>query len=339
MKKTVLLASAAVLLAGTAQAADGLKLGLEGNASVYGVYANQDVDKAEFEIKKEMTVNFTGETMLDNGMKVGVAIETNVQEDDNDGEEEAYIYAEGGFGKVIVGKEYNAAYLMQVAAPAVDAELDGMDPTYDVVTDGSNKVDTTSYAMFGDGSSEDAGEDKITYISPVWDGLQVGASYSLGADDDGGDNRAEMSDENNEKMSLAARYAVDDVMGADWVFGAGYNKDVAADSKEWNVGVNAMVDAWDLGVAYYTEEDVTDEVEAIAVGANYTNGDYTYGASYLYKEVGDEDDLERYMAGVNYEYGPGMKLNGSVAYNTYDSDGGRDENDATVVAIGTVINF
>ena len=86
MKKALLLAGVAVLFAGSAQAATGLELGLEGNASVYGVFVDQEQNLNDFEIKKGMTVNFTGETQLESGITVGVTVETNVQEDDNGGQ-------------------------------------------------------------------------------------------------------------------------------------------------------------------------------------------------------------------------------------------------------------
>lgn len=341
MKKTLLLAGVATLIAGGAQAGE-LELGLEGYASVYGIYADQDANQADFGIRKEIEIDFTGETTLDNGLTIGVTLETMAEEDEVSSDidtTEAYIYAEGGFGKVIAGQEYNAAYLMQVAAPAVDAELDGMDPTYDIVTDGNNDVDDASYAMYGDADQRSAGGDKVTYISPVWDGLQLGASYTP---DTGTTNvRDELPASNTEAFSLAARYAAEDIMGADWTFGAGWNTMAKNDTDEWNIAAVADTGAWAFGASYYDydqDNSPSSETEALALGVNYETGAFTYGVSYLNKEVG-ADELDRYMTGVNYAYGPGMALNGSVSYHDYDGDSSLDENDATVLAIGTVINF
>ena len=350
MKKTLLLAGVATLFAGVAQAGE-LELGIEGNASVYGVYANQNGagdGMSEFGLKREVELNFTGEVALDNGMTVGVAIETDQASTTNDpgrSDAAAYVYAEGGFGKVVAGSEYNAAYLMQVAAPAVDAELDGMDPAYNVIST-SASVDNASYAMYGDsteyssGGGYNAGAEKLTYISPIWEGLQVGASYTPDTNsayiEEDIVSTGEMADTKADAAySVAARYAVEDVLEADWTFGAGFNKttfDGDSAIEEWNVGVNADVEAWTFGAAYYEQEDDGTETETLALGANYETGAMTYGASYLQKDV-DGDDLDRYMAGVNYAYGPGMSLNGSVSYNELE------DNDATVVAVGTVINF
>jgi predicted porin len=98
------------------------------------------------------------------------------------------------------------------------------------------------------------------------------------------------------------------------------------------------MNGWDLGVSYF-KEDIKggSDSEAYAAGVNYETGLFTYGASYLYKETGDEQ-LDRYTVGVNYAYGPGMSLNGSVSYNAFDNKAVKDE-DATIVAVGTVINF
>ena len=352
MKKFLLLAGVATLITGAAQAGE-LELGIEGSASVYGVYVNQEssVERAEFGIKKEIELNFTGEVELDSGLTVGASMQ--ISEEDGgyyNNIQENYIFVEGGFGKAIIGQEYNAAYLMQVAAPAVDAELDGMDPVYSVVDSDGTGISDGSYAMYGDGLEgynsgyNNAGGDKITYISPIFSGLQLGASYTPETYyvSNHGVNDADKADS---AYSIAGRYAAEDVLGADWTIGAGYNETVFdGDDQimEWNVGVNAKADAWTTGAAFYRadDEEADEETEALALGVNYENGAFVYGASYLAKEVFDgstKDELNRYMAGVNYTYGPGMTLNGSVAFNELKDS--TDSHDATVVAVGTVINF
>jgi|GEM_PF-3467006 len=344
MKKTLLLAGVAVMFAtGSAQAATkGLELGIEGYASMYGIYAGQDEKRSEFGLRKEIQLDFTGEVTLDNGAKIGATI-SSAENDSSDNEEtrRSFIYAETGMGKLIVGKEYNAAYLMQVTAPAVDAELDGMDPTYNVVETGTNLITDASYDMSFQHTDNQPDGDKITYITPIMSGLQLGASYTPDVDEDaetGGFST--QAARGNSAMALAARYAVD--MGSsELTLGAGWNKEDNF-RQQYNMAANLDLGAIDLGLGYLVEEadDATTDhdMSALTAGASYENGAYRYAVSYLYKESAD-DDLSRYMTGVNYTYGPGMTLNGSIAYNSYESDNGNTENDATVVALGTVINF
>ncbi len=360
MKKFLLLASAGVMVAaGSASAMEkGLELGIEGYSSSYFVYANQDdspdtgsgtpvIDRSETGLRREVELDFTGEVTLDNG----VTVETQQLQDD--GGQESYAFVEGGYGKVIVGQEYNAAYLLQVAAPAVDAEFDGMDPTYNILSVGGSSVTDQSYDMSAQGvAGQPANQpigDKVTYISPVWEGLQLGASYT--PDQSTVASRGELANRVDEAIAVGARWGVE-FWDADWTFGAGWNKTAAnADTvgndenyEQWNAAFTSEFGAWDLGVAYYgTDFDSNagvnlDEV-AVAAGVNYETGNFNYGLSYLYKEAGDDDDLNRITGGVNYSYGPGMTLNGSVSYNDYSADASIDENEATVVAIATVINF
>lgn len=337
MKKTLLLAgAAAVLFAGAAQA-EGLEMGLEGYASVYGVYVDQDTTGlSDFEIKKEMEIDVTGEVELDNGLTVGATIE--LQQDNNNASndtdvQESYIYVEGGFGKVIAGKEYNAAYLMQVAAPAVDAELDGMDPTYHVLSGVDLSYDMSNQTTL---TGDEPMADKLTYVSPIFEGLQVGVSYTPDATVENSQG-AMSNDATEEALAFAARYATE-VAGADLTIGAGWNQtDVsgnADDMDQWNVAFTAEKDAFTFGVAYHEYELGTTEVDTIAAGVNYETGAFNYGLSYLNQDD-STDDINRYMAGVNYTYGPGMTLNGSVAL----VDDSINNNDATIVAVGTVINF
>lgn len=354
-----------VLAAGSAQALEkGLELGVEGYSSSYFVYANQEDagdDRNESEMKREIELNFTGEVTLDNGVSVGASVAMQQAEDDSSEDiKESYVYTEGGYGKLIMGQEYNAAYLMQVAAPAVDAEFDGMDPTYNIISVGDHSVVDGSYDMSAQGvAGHDANApvgDKVTYISPVWNNLQVGLSYTPSQENVA--SRGEMSSETDEAMSAALRYSLEDFVGADWTIDGGWNKtnsnlntindgsttDGDQNYEQFNVAFDAEWEAWEWGVAYYGSDydlnDGTNQDEmAFATGVNYETGNFNYGASYLYKEAGDEDDMSRYMGGVNYSYGPGMTLNGSVAYHDYSSDDVADENSATVLAIGTVINF
>ena len=90
---------------------------------------------------------------------------------------------------------------------------------------------------------------------------------------------------------------------------------------------------------WLTEEiDTVVDVDTYVVGAGYDYGAYSFGATYFNSEEdASGDELDRYTVGASYTFGPGMKFNGSVAlFDENDTAGG---NDATVVAIGTDIQF
>ena len=52
----------------------------------------------------------------------------------------------------------------------------------------------------------------------------------------------------------------------------------------------------------------------------------------------EDDEIERYSAGVTYTYGPGMTFRGSIGYIDTD-DVATDDPDATYVTLGTQVKF
>ncbi|MEA1938519.1 MAG: porin, partial [Pseudomonadota bacterium] len=182
MKKILLAGTAifasAAMLASPAAAADGLKLGIGGYFSAYGVYLSQDDSAGEIAadtrnhfMRRESEIHFNGETTLDNGLTVGIDIQLE-GETAADQIDESFIYMSGMWGKIIIGSENSAAYLLQVAAPTADGNFDGMDPNYNIVTRATNAAEYR-YAQLGTGDM-----DKITYISPDYNGFKAGISYT-----------------------------------------------------------------------------------------------------------------------------------------------------------------
>ncbi len=144
MKKQLLATTALVaggLMAGAAQAADPIKLSLGGyahtgltirsednTASANGTINGQNdwfvqnnglqvtTDIGRSDVFWEAEVWFVGETTLDNGIKVGVNIQLEAYTS-NDQVDEHYVYLTGGFGRLVVGAENSAPYIMHYAAP------------------------------------------------------------------------------------------------------------------------------------------------------------------------------------------------------------------------------
>ena len=367
------IAGLALALTATPAAAE-IDLGLGGHVSAYGIFANQDDGAGEAaaglsdsDFQRETEIYFTGETTLDNGLTVGVEVqlEGGTKADQID---ESYLYFSGDWGRVNLGSENGASYLLQVGAPAVDANFDGIDPEYHVVASGANgAVDTNrglSYGM-GFGGDESRGDvEKVTYLSPVFSGFQVGVSYTpdfgtalTGGEDDGVragfPTEATGADYNN-GLEVAGRWAgefegVGVTVGAGW---AEAQQEVATaandDREQWNIGANVNFAGFTVGGAYFTDNEGADQNgdrETYVLGANYATGPYTVGASYLNTEkevgVGVEDNAKRVLVGGSYAYGPGMSFNGAVHFYEIEDDAGSaaDENDATVLTLGTVVKF
>jgi hypothetical protein len=207
MKKQLLATTALVaggLMAGAAQAADPIKLSLGGyshtgltirgqdnTASPNGTSNGQDdwfvqnnglqvtTDIGRSDVFWEAEVWFVGETTLDNGIKVGVNIQLEAYTS-NDQVDESYVYLTGGFGRLVIGNENSAPYIMHYAAPTptggqYGAESPNFNPFRPRV---SNRVG--SVATFSQLTSD---ANKITYYTPRFKpGFQFGISYT--PDDD-----------------------------------------------------------------------------------------------------------------------------------------------------------
>jgi len=347
MKKILLSGAALLALSATSAQAEGLTLDLGGHFKGYGVYLDSDNDDLrEFNIRKETEVHFTGETTLDNGLTVGVHVEADVDGDDDFATDEAYAYFSGGWGRVNFGEEDGAGYLLQVAAPSADSNVDGL-RQYISASEVGVALD---YDMAISGSAN-----KVTYMTPVFNGFQAGASYTPTVGNDANGITATQADNDesstlDDGYELALRYE-GAFEGVGVAVGAGYSRydlEQDGDAKAWNAGVDLDFAGFGIGVAYLDEDtDVTTgpifglvpvEVKTWVVGADYQIGAYKLGASWMNKEVealGAEADGDRYTAGATYSYGPGMSFRGSVSY----IDSNDADFDETQVLVGTQVNF
>jgi hypothetical protein len=369
-----------LLLAGTAIAglvliappanAEGLELGLGGFFRGYAAFADQDddyvltgnaADTRDFDLRRDVEVHFTGETTLDNGLTVGVHAELAQGENSaTNSQDEVYAYFSGGWGRVNFGSEDGAAYLLQVAAPSADSNIDGLRPYIEAVN---------SFAVHGYDHADFSDSDRFTYLTPKWNGFQAGVSYAPEAGQNAvGNNLAGMAtdtddDEYEDLWEAAARWD-GEFEGVSVSVGAGYSDSsleatggsYTDDLQSWNTGLDLGWGAFGLGVAYLNNEvgmDLTSiggadddvEVDTWVVGADYTWGAYTAGLSYFNRQaeqdgVVGETEEQRFTAGGTYAFGPGMSFRGSVSwFNADTTDLGETDEDALQVAIGTQIDF
>lgn len=361
------------LLVGTAAVAMGLALAAPANAQVsldlgghfkgYVSWVDQDeatppaTETRSIDILRETEIHFTGETTLDNGLTVGFHAEADV-DDGEFAQDESYLYMSGTWGRVNFGSEDGAAYLMQVAAPSADSNVDGIRQYLQPV----NYVEaglaaTTDGIDYDNDSSTDA--DKITYMTPVFNGFQAGVSYTPDVNDFAaattsrslnGNTTDDGSDVHGEAYEGALRYE-GQFEEVGFAFGGGYThveleQDSGAgedDLQEWNVGLDMDWGAFGLGVVYTENNngsDTNDDNETWVVGADYTTGPYKLGVSWLNNEddsTGTEVETDRFSGGVVYTYGPGMTFRGSLGYIEAESAGADVE--ATYALIGTQVNF
>jgi outer membrane protein OmpU len=332
-------AVALTLAVSPAFAADdsGVKLGLGGYFKGYANYTNEDTAK-RVDFLRDTEVHFGGETTLDNGLTVGAHIEATADGGDGFGVDESYIYFAGSWGRVNAGKEDGAAYLLQVAAPSADDNIDGIRQFINPTT-----FTSTDYA-----ADTSRGGDKLTYLSPVFSGFQGGVSYTPNVKATASNgltgNGTNLQDEAASEAALRYEGMVGSV---GLIAGAGYTA-TTQEANEWNAGVDLDIGAFGLGAVYKdatagnVNSAILNDVKTWAVGTDYTTGPFKIGASYLNNDfdgVVANSVSDRYAAGVVYSYGPGMTFRGSVGYTEADNVTGGRNDDATTVSVGTQVNF
>ncbi len=366
MNKLLLSSAVAVLALAAvpafAQDDSTLKLNLGGHFKGYVNYTDQDDDLVgtgvgvhNFDILRQTEVHFGGETTLDNGLTVGAQLEAIADGGESFDLDESYVYLAGTWGRVNFGDEDGAAYLLQVAAPSADDNIDGIRQFINPINFGASGGLTDFYDGGIDYANDIAGNaDKVTYLTPVFSGFQAGVSYTPTVSADavtvsrgGNGNSLNSADSIDDVWEAALRYE-GSFNNVGMILGGGYTY-ADSDTDQWNLGADFDIGAFGLGVIY-TATDVgttgagatlgLTDTDTWVVGGDYTTGPFKLGVSYLNEQADDVFDVDRYTGGVVYTYGPGMSFRGSVSYADFNDNGaiGSDA-DATSVLLGTQINF
>ncbi len=386
--KKLLLSSAAVcgLAMVATPAAAQVQLELGGYFKGYGFYTDVDettgAENRDFDIIRNTEIHFGGETTLDNGLTVGFHLEAEADKEGSGNDSfdvnESYAYFSGNWGRVNFGAEDGAAYLLQVAAPSADSNLDGIRQFVNPVNYSSAVIGTAALTAVNvngtrgglDYDQDLSGkDDKFTYLSPIMNGFQIGLSYVPETSDVSSEDAGAADDfdgDLGEAYEVALRYE-GQFNNVGVIAGAGYSHhelednttnpgDNDDDRTAWNVGLDLDIGPFGIGAAYLEDDyaenpanSTTDEEQTWVVGIDYTTGPFKLGASYLDIEntgniagFTDGIDSQRYAGGVVYTYGPGMTFRGSISHVEHEdlSIGGNSEDvDATSVVIGTQINF
>lgn len=378
--KKLLMTSAAVcgLVAfGAADAQAQIEVSVGGHTKNYIGWLDQDTvagaDERSFDMLRESELHFNAVGVADNGLEYGFQVETEVDDaDDAATIEESYLFLSGDWGRVNLGSEDGSAYLLQIAAPSADSNIDGIrqyinpvNYTGGVATTSATTalanvgIASNTGADFFDYDNDETGKSqKITYLSPIMNGFQVGVSYTP----DVGDSEANgLTGFNNETSPAGQNFeeAYEGAVRYEGTFnnvglavGAGYthveNTGTAVtqdDLKEWNVGLDLDIGAFGIG-AVYTEENrglnSNGDADTIVVGIDYTTGPFKLGASYYNQdtEVSATTDVEtdRYTGGVIYTAAEGLTFRGSVSHIEHEFTANPDF-DATSVMGGIQFNF
>ena len=369
MKKILLCSAALVGVAfAAAPAMAQVDVTVGGHTKNYVGWLSQDDttgnDERNFDMLRESEVHFNAEGTADNGLTYGFHVESEADHEDSFTVEESYMYLASSLGRVNLGSEDGANYLLQVAAPSADANVDGLRQYIQATNYNLTALNGTSYETLlqTDGLDYDndatAQAEKITYLSPNWSGFQFGLSYTPDVEDAdqaalGGFAADDVTSDLGSAYEGGVRYE-GTFNNIGFAVGAGYTQvdveDEAVgddDVQQWNIGADFDIGAFGVGAAY-TETNSLDgtedaDVDTYVLGADYTTGPFQFGVSYLNQQadnLGATGDVEtdRYTGGVVYTLTQGLTLRGSVSYVNADDDAA-DDADSTSVLGGVQFNF
>jgi hypothetical protein len=374
--------AAAGLIAGQASAAEQIKMGVGGYFQAFIVGASQDdgtgqpaANTRSHKISREGEIIFNGKTTLDNGIQFGVQVQLEA-ETCGDQIDESYMWVSGNFGRINIGSENSAAYLMHYAAPAPSHWAHGLNSpnhSHAAAGGGTNFLHTNPVSL-----SSDA--EKITYFTPRLAGFQLGASYtperceeSTGGSVGGGaglcgGTYAGLPSERNsgqqsEIVELGANYVnkfggVDVAVSGSW--GEANAESNAAggpvagvkDREEWSIGGQFGFAGFTLGGAYRDDNrglsTANSDRQDYNLGLRYATGPWGVGIEWAHADIEDagatgKNQTDAFEVGGSYALGPGILLNGGIQYWDQQEDDAAlqnaNENQATIFFIGTHIAF
>ncbi|WP_439514972.1 porin [Oceanibaculum nanhaiense] len=361
MKKVLLGTTALVaagLLAQPALASDPIKL------QVKGYYQNlvtfSDVDDVagstanykDAQFRHEGEVHFKGETKLDNGLTVGFDAQLEIvnvglsggQPRDMD---ETYMYFSGGFGKLQLGAENGAAYLLHTGVPSVGLGFDDRNFGPVVANTGHNRPNISGDTAKG------------TYFTPKMGGFQAGISYSPNVDH-------QALSGNGFGVMTVATGSVEDVIGAGANYTAKFGDamvDLSAayetgsvvgggsnvDPEIWALGLNVGFGGFTVGASYGDSENYTSgggvtaglDSTIWALGVAYKTGPWGVSAGYQTTDneiagATSSGSGDEYELAASYQLGAGVQLRGGLLHADMDLN---SQADTTTLFIGTFLTF
>lgn len=355
MKKSLLATTAmaalcAVAVAGPASAAEKIKISVGGYMEQWFGYAdnkeNLNADRSGFDQQSDGEIHFKGSTTLDNGIKVGVNVQLEAQQD-NDQIDEQFAYVEGSFGRILLGSENSASYMMHYGIPSHGVGTDSGDhvnwiASYDFTSGRTN------------GRSIDNDSEKLTYFTPRFQGFQVGASYVPEIQQDADNGPSGVDNVRDNSFAVAANFnrSFNDFKlqaSAGWQdFGDDSGAVTAAtdlDSYQFALRLGA---AGFTAAGTYGKEDRTaagtqakdGTQETIGLGLSYAGGPFGVSLAYVGSERSHtQEEQDAFELGAKYKLGPGVEARGALLYAEGKDAAGADEVDGFAIVGGLKLGF
>ena len=367
MKKMLMAATAIAVIGGIAsvgspvqaQEVEGFQLQIGGFYNALGIVRDQDEPSRALRTLEDADANrgdkirrydfsqrgrfaIEGSQTLDNGLTIGFHTEYEMQ--DGMANERAYVFAEGGFGRVQFGTMYSAAYLLHLTPPTAGWGIDDTD--HDEAFASINGLGYPASQPYFINRAMN-----ITYLTPRFSGFQAGVTFT--PDQQNRENMNNRVVTNLSEQTAAGRLEADIDRDLQNIVGLGANYErsfeafdlglsAGVETGEWNHGAEQNLDgddkrAWsasgglfagfgglEAGVAYnWTNMGMSGfRQHTVTAGVTYTIDRFTFGPSYgnTWEKGGNSDErsIQVYELGATYAFAPGVNLVGSLEHARYD---------------------
>ena len=355
---------------GSAAAAEKIKLGISGYLSSFLGYTDQaggasgypmvGEEKARsgpasrnmpFLVHTNSEIHFTGSTKLDNGISVGVAFEL---EGGNSGDQidETYMTVSSPtLGRLILGDENGASYLMHIWAPqTAGLHLD----TGTIASLGvyQNTVGGTFFQSPLGTTVQNLGDDdsaKITYISPRVVGFQIGISYVPTYGQNAAAGPPTRTGVYHDGWDVALQYktevggvGIGAMIGGKWADPSDAREtSPEAREKMWKAAGSLSYQGFSLGGGWskvyggLQGAGLTRKGTSWIIGTTYSTGPYSVGVGYFdgnaeHRVVTPgKDEHKKYILSGAYALGPGVNFVAGVFGFDLEAEGTNVQQGAT----------
>lgn len=364
---TTALIAVGLLNVGAAQAADKISLSLGGFYNTGIGFSSEDdgvgeagADDRNHAINLDSEVSFRGSTTLDNGIEVGFQAELEIADNSTaDRIDEHYVWFENTdvWGRVEIGDRDGAEAKTMVFGPLVNgATITGLTAmTWRNGPVGANGASIGPVVLGGALFLADS--TKITYYTPKFSGLQLGASYTPeSAENQKGLATDSTSGDLSEGKAIGASWSGS--MGdASVRASAGWSSADAEgvnenDRTQWVAGINVSMNGWQIGGGYVNDETGGGSASTVVqrdniqyrLGLVYSSGAYTTGIEYADQSVDTatgEDQATVWSLQGKKSLGAGVSVGAGVRqWSWSDADSvAASEHDATEYFFVTAVSF
>lgn len=338
------------------------------NYSGNGLPATATNSPNRFTQNSDSEIWFGGRTTLANGITIGfdVQLEANTSGDQID---ESYLFVDGAFGRLVIGSENSADYIMNYSIPGVGKSWGALESSAFGVIIRPTNVTVLDTVQSGKGSGgggnvlPNGGNDqqRVTYFTPRFFGFGAGLSYTPNVTTSGTvtsfedlngftDKRTGRHNAFQGSVNFTNNFAgfqVNASVGMSY-----YPKLSNASTQPANESVKDISAGLQVGFGGflvgggYRNLDVKGGAEdgyAWGLGATWTGGPFAIGANYLTSKVegttgtAADDKFRQIMLSAAYTMGPGVDLIGSVFHLKYTDEGGASVNNNS--GLGAVAGF